>query len=115
MDWIAKLWKLLETLATLTKEVERANSEVKELRKDLNSLTHTIIQLKSDLTHEKESTKLILDNHDKDGKHLKESLDSRFDVLITRLDSKIATLENRLPAKRSENKSARSLESGLDD
>jgi hypothetical protein len=70
-------------------------------------------QLKGDLTHEKATTALILDNNEKDGKHLKESVDSKFDVLITRLDSKIAALENRTPSP--EKKSLTSLESGLDD
>jgi chromosome segregation ATPase len=114
LSWVTDLWKLLETVATLTKEVERANSEIKELRRDLNTLTHTVIQLKSDLTHEKATTKLVLDNYEKDGKHLKETIDSKFDVLITRLDSKIAAFENRLPPQ-SQKKPTGSLESGLDD
>ena len=113
MSWVTDFWKILETVATLTKEVERANSEIKELRKDVNSLTHTVIQLKSDLTHEKATTKLVLDNYVKDGRHLKESIESRFDVLITRLDAKIAAFENRTPAL--EKKSLPSLESGMDD
>jgi chromosome segregation ATPase len=115
LSWVTDLWKVLETVATLTKEVERANNEIKELRRDVNTLTHTVIQLKGDLTHEKETTKLVLDNHANDGKHLKESIDSKFDVLVARLDSKIAAFENRLPTKQSEKKSPPSLESGLDD
>jgi chromosome segregation ATPase len=115
LSWVTDLWKLLETVATLTKEVERANSEIKELRRDIHVLTLTVSQLKSDLTHGKATTKLVLDNYEKDGKHLKESIDGKFDVLITRLDSKIAAFENRLPAKQSEKKSPPSLESGLDD
>lgn len=115
MSWVTDLWKILETVATLTKEVERANGEIKELRRDVNTLTLTIGQLESELIHEKATTKLVLDHHEKDGKHLKESIDSRFDVLITRLDSKIAAFENRLPANPSEKESPRSLESGFDD
>jgi archaellum component FlaC len=115
LSWVEDLWKILETVATLTKEVERANSEIKELRTDVNTLTHTVIELKSDLTHEKAITKLVLDNYEKDGKHLKESIESRFDILITRLDSKIAAFENRMPPNPSDKKSPRSLESGLQD
>ncbi len=115
MSWVTDLWKILETVATLTKEVERANGEIKELRRDVNSLTLTIGQLESELTHEKATTKLVLDHHEKDGKHLKESIDSKFDVLVTRLDSRIAIFENRLPANPSEKKSLPSLESGMDD
>ena len=115
MSWVTDLWKILETVATLTKEVERANSEIKELRRDVNTLTLTVAQLKGDLTHEKATTALILGNYEKDGNRLKESIDSKFDVLITRLDSKIAMFENRLSAERSEKKPPRSLESGLDD
>lgn len=87
----------------------------RELRRDVNTLTLTVTQLKGDLTHEKETTKLILDNHEKDGKHLKESIDSKFDVLVTRLDSKIAAFETRIPSNPSDKKSPRSLESGRDD
>ncbi len=72
-------------------------------------------QLKSELTHEKETTKLVLDNYKKGGKHLKESIDSKFDVLITRLDSKIADLENRIRADQPDKKSPRSLDTGLAD
>jgi len=113
LSWIEGLWKILETVSTLTKEVERSNREITELRRDVNTLTRTVIELKSDLTHEKATTKLVLDNYEKDGKHLKESIDSKFDVLITRLDSKIAAFENRMPAL--EKKSLPSLESGMDD
>jgi chromosome segregation ATPase len=112
VSWVTDLWKILETVATLTKEVERANSEIKEIRRDINTLTQTVIQLKGDLTHEKETTKLILDNHANDGKHLKESLDSRFDVLLTRLDSKISAIENRFPVNQSGTRNTRSLDSG---
>ena len=115
MSWVTDLWKILETLATLTTEVAHGNSEIKELRRDVHTLTLTVTQLKSDLTHEKATTKLVLDNYDKDGKHLKESIDSKFDVLITRLDSKIAAFETRIPADSSEKKSPRTLESGLVD
>jgi chromosome segregation ATPase len=115
LSWVTDLWKVLETVATLTKEVERANNEIKELRRDVNTLTQSVIQLKSDLAHEKETTRLVLDNYANDGKHLKESIDSRFDVLLTRLDSKIVVLENRMPASQSEKKTPRSLETSLDD
>jgi len=116
LSWVQDLWKILETVATLTKEVERANGEIKELRRDVNALTLVVSQLKSELSHEKATTKLVLDNFEKDGKHLKESIDSKFDVLITRLDSKITDFEHRLPANQPEKKSTfRSLESGLDD
>ncbi|MDQ2921091.1 MAG: hypothetical protein M3R52_05710 [Acidobacteriota bacterium] len=115
MSWVTDLWKILETVATLTKEVERANSEIKELRRDVNTLTLTVSQLKSDLTHEKETTRLVLDNYENYGKHLKESPDSKFDVLTTRLDSKIAAFKHRIPANIPEEKSPRSLKDGLDD
>lgn len=113
MSWVTDLWQILETVATLTKGVEHANNEIKELRRDVNTLTQSVIQLKGDLAHEKETTKLILDNHANDGKHLKESVDSRFDVLLTRLDSKITAFESRVPANKSE--TPHSLESGLDE
>jgi chromosome segregation ATPase len=115
LSWATDFWKILETVATLTKEVERANSEIKELRRDVNALTQTVSQLKSDFGHEKETTKLILDGHRQEGRHLKESIESRFDVLLTRLDSRIAAFESRLPANQSEKKTRPSLESGLDD
>lgn len=115
MSWVEDLWKIVETVATLTKELDRANSEIKEIRRDVNTLTLTVSQLRSDLTHEKATTKLVLDNFQKDANHHKESVDSKFDVLITRLDSKIAAFEHRLPANPSEKESPRSLESGLDD
>lgn len=109
------LWKILETAATLTREVERADREIEGLRRDVNTLTLTVSQLKSDLMHEKAATKLILDNYEKDGVHLKESINSRFDVVLTRLDSKIEVFENHMTAFQSEKKSPSSLESRGDD
>jgi predicted nucleic acid-binding Zn-ribbon protein len=115
LSWVADLWKILETIATLTKEVERTTSEIKELRRDVNTLTLSVSQLENELTNEKATTQLVLENFEKDGEHLKESINSRFDVLITRLDSKIAAFETRVQSNLSDKKSPRSLESGLDD
>jgi predicted nucleic acid-binding Zn-ribbon protein len=112
---VTDLWKILETAATLTSEVERADREIEGLRRDVNTLTLTVSQLKSDLRHEKAATKLLFDNYANDGRHLKESIDGKFDVLVTRLDSKIAAFECRLPTDQSEKKPSRSLEGGLDD
>lgn len=115
MSWITDLWKIFETASTLTRELDRATENVNELRRDVNTLTLTLNQLKSDLAHEKATTKLILDSHEKDGKHLKESIDNRFDVLLTRLESKLAVFENRMPANQSEKKTPRLLKTDLDD
>jgi chromosome segregation ATPase len=114
LSWITDLWKIFETASTLTREVDRATENVNELRRDVNTLTLTLNQLKSDLAHEKATTKLILDSHEEDGKHLKESVDSRFDVLLTQLDSKVAAFENRLRANQSEKNTPRSLENNSD-
>jgi chromosome segregation ATPase len=115
LSWVTDFWKVVETAATLTRDVDRADSEIKELRRDVNTLAIALNELKNDLTHEKATIRLVLDNFDKDAKHLKEGIDSRFDVLLTRLNSKLADFENRMPANQSEKKSPRSLESGLDD
>lgn len=95
--------------------MDLATNDVRELRRDVNNLTLTLTQLRSDFTHEKETTTIVLDNFEKDGKHLKESIDSRFDVLLTRLDSKLAAFENHIRATSSEKKSSRLLESGSND
>lgn len=115
MSLVSELWKIIENVASLTKGVERATKDIIDLRRDLNTLTLIVTQLKSEITHEKATTKLVLDGYEKDGKHLKESIESRFDVLVTRLDSKIATFESRMSANPSEKKSPLSLESDLDD
>ena len=115
MSWLTDLWRVFQTVATLTREIDLATNDVRELRRDVNTLTLTVSQLKNDLAHEKATTKLILDSHEKDGKHLKESIDSRFDVLLTRLDSKLAVFESRRTAlELSQNKSPSSSESGSD-
>ena len=88
MSWVTDLWQILETVATLTKEVERANTDLKELRRDVNTLTLMVADLKGDLTNEKETTKLILDNFENEIDHAKESIAAKFDVLTSRLDPK---------------------------
>jgi regulator of replication initiation timing len=97
VSWIQDLWKLLETVASLTKDLERLTTEVKELRTDVNSLTVIVTELKADLTHEKETTQLVLDGHKKDICHIKESLDAKFQVLTSKLDLTVQGFAQRLP------------------
>ena len=115
MSWVTDLWQILETVATLTKEVERANADIKELRRDVHSLTLTVADLKNDLKNEKETTKLILDNYKSEIDHAKESIAAKFDVLTTRLDLKVADFEHRLPTQPSETKDRRVLKSKPDE
>lgn len=104
MSWVTDLWQILETVATLTKEVERANTDIKDLRKDVNTLTLTVADLKSELRNEKDRTALILEKYESEIDHAKESIAAKFDVLTTRLDAKVAEFEHRLPSPSSESK-----------
>ena len=99
MSWINDVWKIVETVATLTKEVERLNSENRDLRSDLNSLTLVVAELKTELSHQKETTALVLDSYSKEMEHAKESIGAKFDVLTTRLDSKVQDFERRMPTQ----------------
>jgi peptidoglycan hydrolase CwlO-like protein len=114
LSWVTDLWQILETVATLTKEVERANTDIKELRRDVNTLTLTVADLKNDLKNEKETTKLILDNYKSEIDHAKESIAAKFEVLTTRLDLKVADFENRL-SKPSQSTDRRALKSKSDE
>jgi chromosome segregation ATPase len=96
LGWTQDLWRLLETIVTLTKEVERVNTEVKELRRDVNALTIAVTKLNGDIDHYKTSTASALQNYQNDNDHLKESVAAKFDVLTTRLDLKLKEFENRL-------------------
>lgn len=98
MSWVKDAWGILETIATLTKDVERANNEVKELRKDVNSLATAVSQLQTVIENEKATTKLVLDHHNSDIAHLKDSIASKFEVLLTILDGKVSDFEHRFPA-----------------
>lgn len=115
MSWVTDLWQILETVATLTKEVERANTDIKELRRDVNTLTLTVADLKNELKNDKETTKLILDNYKSEIDHAKESIAAKFDVLTTRLDAKVADFEHRLPSPSYEAKDRRALKSKPDE
>jgi len=97
VGWAQDLWKLLETVASLTKDLERLTTEVKELRTDVNSLTVIVTELKADLTHEKETTQLVLDGHKRDIDHIRESLDAKFQVLTSKLDLTVQSFAQRLP------------------
>lgn len=98
MSWVSDVWKIVETVATLTKEVERLNTENKDLRTDLHSLTLMVAELKTELSHQKETTNLVLESYNKEMQHAKESIGAKFDVLTTRLDSKVQDFERRMPA-----------------
>lgn len=114
MSWVTDLWQILETVATLTKVAERANTDIKDLRKDVNTLTLTVAELKSDLKNEKETTKLILEHYDSEIDHAKEGIAAKFDVLTTRLDAKVADFEHRLSHASSETRDRRALRSKPD-
>lgn len=96
MSWIQDIWDLLSTVVTLTKSAEQTSEEVKELRKDVHTLTLVVAKLESDLAHEKETSRLVLDAYKTDITHVKENLAAKFDVLTTRLDGKVIDFENRL-------------------
>jgi hypothetical protein len=105
LSWFKYLWTLLEAVATQTKQIENANSEIKELRRDLNTLTEAVSRLKMEVDHEKATTKLLLDHYGSDNEHVKESIVAKFDVLTTRLDAKMVDFDNRLSRIRSDSKS----------
>jgi chromosome segregation ATPase len=111
LSWVTDLWQILETVATLNKEVERANADIKDLRRDVNTLTLTVADLKNDLANQKETTKLVLDNHGSEINHAKESIAAKFDVLTSRLDLKVADFENRLPKPSPQGTDRRALKS----
>lgn len=96
MSWVQDVWKLLETVATLTKELERVTTEVKELRQDVNSLTLIVTELRSELAHEKQTTQLVLEGQTKDIEHIRQSLDAKFQVLTSKLDLTVQSFEHRL-------------------
>jgi len=115
LSWVTDLWQILETVATLTKEVERANTDIKDLRRDVNTITLTVAELKNDLKNEKETIKLILYYYESEIDHAKESIGAKFDVLTSRLDLKVADFERRLPNPSSQSKDRRALKSGPDE
>ncbi len=112
MSWVKDLWQILETVATLTNEVERSHTEIKELRRDVNSLTIAVSQLKKDLENTQDTTRLILEKYKADIDYAKESIAAKFDVLTSRLDLKVAEFEHRLTPNQPESKTPRSLKSG---
>jgi hypothetical protein len=95
VSWIQDLWKLVETVATLTKEVERANSDIKELRRDVHTLTAVVAELTNDLRNQKEVTELKLDNYKSEIQHAKETIAVNFDGLASKLELKFAELDRR--------------------
>lgn len=96
MSWITDLWQILETVASLTKDSASTTEEIKELRKDLNTLTLIVRDLKASLEKSEETTRLTLDNYETQITHAKESIAAKFDVIIVRLDAKIADFERTL-------------------
>lgn len=115
MSWVTDLWQILETIATLTKEVERANTDIRDLRRDVNTLTLAVADLKNEVKNDKETTKLILDNYDKEIDHAKEGIAAKFDVLTTRLDAMLADFEHRLSNRTPQTKVRRPLKSKSDE
>lgn len=93
MSNLGDLWKILETVSTVTKELERANVEIKEVRKDLHDLTIVVNGLKRDIEHFKTTSSLMFESHNKDIERAKESLAAKFEVLVATLDRKLSYFE----------------------
>ena len=96
LNWLTALWEIIQTLAMLSKDVERVNTDMKELRNDVHALSQMVRELNNVVAYEKETTKILLDSHKNQINHTEESVAAKFDVLTTRLDAKIADFEHRL-------------------
>jgi len=114
LNWLKSLWEIIGTLATLSRDVERGNSEIKEMREDVHELAVMVMELKSALAHEKETAKIVRDGHKNQIDHAEETIIAKFDVLATRLDARIADFENRLTIISSKPRSRLALKDGSD-
>jgi DNA anti-recombination protein RmuC len=97
---VKELWHILTTVANLTKDQQRSESEITKLRQEVDKLKLKVSELQSDLENSQTTVKLVLDNYKSEINYLKEGIAAKFDVLTTRLDLKIADFESRLPANK---------------
>jgi hypothetical protein len=95
VGWIKDAWTILESIGTLTRDLERANSEVRELRRDVHTLTIAVSRIHDEVEHHKTTNQLVLDRYDREIEHIKESIAGKFDVLLTRLDGRVSDFEHR--------------------
>ena len=110
MSWVTDLLRLIQSVATLTKDVEWTSSEMKDLRKDINALTRSVNELMIQLEHLKEKTGLVLDAHQQEIAHIKEGNAAKFQVLTTMLDQKIDGFESRFAHAKSKSPRRRAIE-----
>ena len=114
MGWFKDLWQILQAVATLTKEVERSQTETKELRRDVNDLTLTVIQLKNDLQKSRENIQRDLDEFNREIGQAKADIATNFELLTAKLEVKVANFERRLLSIPTEHTSPKSLKSGTE-
>ena len=101
MSWAKDIVTLVQSVLTLTKDVERTNSEIKELRKDMSALTHSVHELAMQMQHDKEKTALVLDGYSREIDHIKEGNAAKFQVLTTLLDQKIDGFQSLIVSSKS--------------
>ena len=106
---VKELWHILTSVANLTKDQQRSESEITKLRQEVNKLKLKVSELQSDLENSQTTVKLVLDNYKNDISYVKEGIAAKFDVLTTRLDLKIVDLESRLPANKRVSKVPKAL------
>jgi uncharacterized protein YoxC len=111
MSWVSDLLQLVQSLATLTRDVEWTSNEIKDLRKDINDLTLSVSELMIHLEHQKEKTALVLDSHQREIAHIKEGNAAKFQVLTTMLDQKMDGFESRFADVKSKAPRRRVIES----
>ena len=78
---IADIWKITKALVTLADDLQKYHSEVKEIRQELRDLTTAVFLLKQRIEHNERVSDLT---HDK---------------LLLEVESRLQTLDRRLPAK----------------
>lgn len=78
---LSEIWRIAKTLVTLTDDLQKYHSEIKEIRQELRDLTIVVHALAQENRHTKEQTSLA---HEK---------------LLLEVENKLQSLNKRLPPK----------------
>jgi uncharacterized protein YPO0396 len=83
---ISEIWRIAKTLVTLTDDLQRYHSEIKEIRQELRDLT------------------IIVHALAQENKHTKEQLSLAHEKYLLEVENKLQSLNKRLPSKSSSKK-----------
>ncbi len=97
MSTLAEAWKALQSVATLTADLQRYHAEIKDLHQELRDLTLAVTKLESKIDRVEERTAAEIANLAQQIKHSEERVADERRIIRLELENRLLRVERGLP------------------